>query len=106
LVFQEDNAPIDTAGTVQSWLEEHEGELQHLTWPAHSSDLYNIERFWSVLETRVKNRLPLPIFLKRFQDVLQEGWYKIPLESVQNLYESFPRRIPAVLRAKGCPKPC
>jgi hypothetical protein len=28
--FQENNAPIHTAGTVQSWFEEHEGELQHL----------------------------------------------------------------------------
>jgi hypothetical protein len=28
--FQDDSAPIYTAGTVQSWFEEHEGELQHL----------------------------------------------------------------------------
>jgi hypothetical protein len=29
-VFPDDNTPIHTAGTVQSWFEEHEGELQHL----------------------------------------------------------------------------
>jgi hypothetical protein len=28
--FQDDSAPIHTARTVQSWIEEHEGELQHL----------------------------------------------------------------------------
>jgi hypothetical protein len=33
-LFQDNNAPVHTAGTVQSWLEEHEGELQHLLWPA------------------------------------------------------------------------
>jgi hypothetical protein len=33
-LFQDDNAPIDTAGTVQSWFEEHEGELQLLPWSA------------------------------------------------------------------------
>jgi hypothetical protein len=33
-VFHDDNAPINAAGTVQSWFEEYEGELQHLPWPA------------------------------------------------------------------------
>jgi hypothetical protein len=28
-VFQDNNVPIHTARTVQSWFEEHEGELQH-----------------------------------------------------------------------------
>jgi hypothetical protein len=29
-VFQNDSAPLHTAGTAESWFEEHEGELQHL----------------------------------------------------------------------------
>jgi hypothetical protein len=33
-IFQDDNALIVIAGTVQSWFEEHEGELHHLPWPA------------------------------------------------------------------------
>jgi hypothetical protein len=39
VVFQDDNAPIHTAGTGQSWFKEHEGGLQHLPWPAQSPDL-------------------------------------------------------------------
>jgi hypothetical protein len=42
-VFQGGNASIHTAGTVQSWLEVYEGELQHLPWPAQSPDLNIIE---------------------------------------------------------------
>jgi hypothetical protein len=33
-VFQDENAPTHTAGTVQSWFEEHDGELKRLPWPA------------------------------------------------------------------------
>jgi len=33
VIFQDDNSPIHTAGSVQSWSEEHEDALQHLTWP-------------------------------------------------------------------------
>jgi hypothetical protein len=29
-ILQDDSAPIHTAHTVRSWIEEHEGELQHL----------------------------------------------------------------------------
>jgi hypothetical protein len=41
------------------------------------------EALWTVLETRVRNRFPPPTSLKQLQDVLQEEWYKIPLETVQ-----------------------
>jgi hypothetical protein len=35
---------------------------------------------------RVTNRFPTPSSLKQL-DVLQEEWYRIPLETVQNWYE-------------------
>jgi hypothetical protein len=81
-----DNTPIHIAGTVQSLSKDHEGELQHLPWPAKSPDLNIIELLWSVLETRTRNRFPPPTSLKQLQDVLQEDWYKIPLETVRNLF--------------------
>jgi hypothetical protein len=46
--LQDDNVPIHTAGTVQSWFEEHEDELRRLPCPAYSPDLNIIEPLWSV----------------------------------------------------------
>jgi hypothetical protein len=38
----------------------------------------------------MRNRFPPATSLKQLEDVLEEDWYKIPLESVQNWYESIP----------------
>jgi hypothetical protein len=103
-MFQDDNVPIRTAGTVQSWFEEYRGKLQHLPWSAQSPDLNITIPVWSVLETIERNRFPPPISLKQLEVVLQE-WYKIPLQTVQNLYKSTPRRISTVLREKVGPTP-
>jgi hypothetical protein len=75
-LFQNDNAPIYIAGTVQSWFEMHERELNNLSWLAELPDLNIIEPFWSVLETTVRNRFPPPTSLKQPEDVLQEDGTK------------------------------
>jgi hypothetical protein len=104
-VFQHNNVPIHTAGTVQSWFEEHEGEFQHLSWSAQSPEFNITAQLWSVLETRMTNRFPPPTSLKQLEDAPLEEWHKITLETVQSLYEFTPRRSVAVLKIKGGPAP-
>jgi hypothetical protein len=53
----------------------------------------------------MRNRFPLPTTLKQLEDALQEERYKIPLETVRNLYVSIPRMTAAVLKAKDGPAP-
>jgi hypothetical protein len=94
-VFQNIMTHSHETGTVLSLFEEHE----HLPWPAQSPDLNITESLLSVFETRVRNRFPPPTSLKQLEDVLQEEWYKIPLETVQNSYELIPGRAVVVLKA-------
>jgi hypothetical protein len=53
----------------------------------------------------VRNRFPPPTSLQQLEDVLQEKWYNIPLETAQSLHESIPTRIAAVVKAKGASTP-
>jgi hypothetical protein len=89
-LFQEENAPIHTAVTVQSRIEEHEGELQHLLCPPQSPYLNIIE---PVTETRVRIRFPPATSLEEIECVLQEGWYNIPLETVRKCMRSFQEEL-------------
>lgn len=104
-IFQDDNAPIHTAKVVKAWHQEHTSEVEHLIWPPQSPDLNIIEHLWCILETQVRSRYPPPTSLRELEAVLVEEWIKIPLETIQNLYESIPNRIQAVINAKGGPTP-
>jgi hypothetical protein len=89
-LFQEDSASVHTAGTVQSWFEEHESELQHRTWPAQPPDLNIIETLWSVLDTRLRNRIPSPISLKQLEGVRFEVSTAVTMMIIIFIYESVP----------------
>jgi hypothetical protein len=50
-----------------------------------------------------EEQIPTPTSLKQLENVLQEEWYKIPVETIQNLYEYIPSGTAAVLKAKCGP---
>ena len=100
-VFQDDSLPIHTTRSFQFWFEVHEDALQHLPWPAELPYLNIIKPLWSVVESTVRSRFPPSSSVMQPEDVLHEEWYNNPLETIQNLHESIPRRIQAVLQANG-----
>jgi hypothetical protein len=65
-VLKGENSTIHMTGTVQSWFEEHESELQHLPWPPESPQSNITKQFWSVLEPGLRNRF----HLKRLSGIL------------------------------------
>jgi hypothetical protein len=71
-----------------------------------SSRAHTITRFQHHLVTLVsfgeknEEQISTSNISKQFEDILQEEWYKIPLDDVQNLYEPNPRKIAGVFKAK------
>lgn len=70
-------------------------------WPANSPDLNPIEHLWHILRTNVNKRTPRPRRKQDLIEALQEEWAKLDLTVIGELIQSMPRRLQAVIDAKG-----
>ncbi len=85
------------------WFLEHENEFTLLKWPPQSPNRYPIEHLRDVVEREICIMDVYPTNLQQLHDAIMSIWTKISEECFQHLVESMPRRIKAVLKAKGDP---
>ena len=93
-ILQYDNAPVHRASVVNNRC------LESLEWPVQSPDLNPIKNFWMVLKKAIRKRCPPPKTLSDLPAVISEEWGEIPIEIVQTLIESMPRRVKQVIKAQ------
>ena len=72
-----------------------------MTWPAQSPDLNPIEHLWDHLKRRLGGYENPPGGMEELWERVQVLWEKIGADMCQNLIESMPRRVEAVIKAKG-----
>ena len=98
-ILQEDNCPVHVSRETSRWKEDN--QIQTLPWPAQSPDLNIIENIWRLLKIKLQNQLHR---IKNADDlvrIVREIWNVITPQYIEDLYQSIPRRIRAVIRAKG-----
>ncbi len=101
--FQQDNAPCHKAQIISDWFLEHDNEFTLLKCPPLAPDLNPIGNLWDVVEREICIMDVQPTNLHQLRDAITSIWTKISEECFQHFFESMPRRIKAVLKAKTGP---
>ncbi|RYH15065.1 hypothetical protein EON65_32400, partial [archaeon] len=101
-MFQQDNAAVHTAHEVDEFFKAH--NMQVLDWPAHSPDLNIIEHVWHYLKEAMR-KLPVASLKEELwsnvEKALAHMWSSEMTKKNNNLYESLPNRMQAVIAAHG-----
>ena len=98
-IFQQDNNPKHTANKVQQWLKKRSFET--LIWPAQSPDINPIEHLWAIIKRKLNEYETPPNGMIQLWQRIETIWNNIDKDVCMNLIDSMPRRIEAVLKAKG-----
>jgi hypothetical protein len=99
VIFQHDNDPKHKARSVSDWLKRQPFSV--LEWPAQSPDLNPIEHLWAMLKKQLNGYDRAPTGMLELWERVSEQWGKIDKLACLGLIESMPRRIQAVIKAKG-----
>jgi len=100
VIFQHDNDPKHTAGSVKEWLSKQKFEV--MKWPAQSPDLNPIENMWALLKNRLyRNYETPPKGMIEHWDRIHITWYAITKEECQKVINTMPDRCKQVIAKKG-----
>ncbi len=81
------------------------GDADHgvtvLEWSANSPDLNPIENLWGIVKRKIRDTRPNNA--DDLKATVKETWASIPPQQYHKLITSMPRRIEAVIKAKGAP---
>jgi len=99
IIFQQDNDAKHTSKLARNWF--NEKEIRLLEWPAQSPDLNPIEHLWQHLKRQLAMYENEPAGIHELWERVEDEWSKIPVQVCIDLINSMPRRVAAVLKAKG-----
>lgn len=105
-IFMHDGASVHTARIIRRLL--NEMELEVMVWLLYSPDLNPIENLWALIKAVIYERYPELERAPDTQETLdclikaaKEAWHATDERVLQNLSNTMPHRVQAILSADG-----
>ena len=97
-IFMHDKAPCHFSASTQRFMADRGVDV--LPWPGNSPDLNPIEKVWDIMKKQTNKT---PNNKAKFWENITSLWYSINRKEIMALYDSMPKRVEAVYKAKGGP---
>ena len=97
--YQDDNATPHRARVVLDFLQQ--GNVTKMEQPPRSPDCNPIEHLWDELGRAISSMGNPPQNLDVLRQALLDKWAEIPVQRLQRLVASMPRRLAAIIAARG-----
>ena len=98
-LLADDNARPHRACVVDAYL--HEQDIIRMDWAPYRPDMNSIKHIWEEIGRGLEELNPRSVNLRQLGVVVQNLWQQIPLERVQTLVSSMPRRVRALVDHRG-----
>ncbi|KAH9083242.1 hypothetical protein LEN26_021043 [Aphanomyces euteiches] len=96
-IFQQDNAPIHKARIIDSFFDDN--AIETLPHPPQSPDLNPIEHLWELIGRKLSKKPANSI--QNLKTKIEAIWNQIPVEYVQKLIMTMPKRLDMVIANRG-----
>lgn len=100
MYFQDDNDPKHRSHSTREWIKNN-NMLVLEDWPAQSPDLNPIEHLWHHLKLKLSAYDKKATSVHELWERIDKEWNTFTAEQCMRYYESMPKRIQAVIKAKG-----
>jgi len=99
IYFQQDNASSHNNNLAKQWFSHQNIPLFY--HPANSPDINPMELVWHKFKRGIWGLSPLPNTVEQLQAAILKAWDKLDIQDIDKYVKGMPKRVLAVLAAKG-----
>ena len=98
-ILMQDNAPGHASAAAREDL--RKWGIEVIEWPPYSPNLNPVERVWFIIKHQLQEEFPERMTLAALKEAVHKTWDDLELPSLNDLFDTMPAHMQAVIDANG-----